>query len=94
MKVRRMRKKGTESVTSLDSSSWVSEGEGFGYPPKRFTDPNYPYICEEEEQKEYHPHDKNDDNAPLTTITAPREEEPTPNKINFELGSYCKGAIC
>ena len=34
MKVRRMSKEGTESVTSLDSGTWIPEGEGFGYPAK------------------------------------------------------------
>ena len=63
MKVRRMRKGATELGTSSDSSSWVSKGEGFGYLPKRFTDPNYPQTNREEGQKEDDPHDEINDNA-------------------------------
>ena len=85
MKVRKMRKKGTESVTSSDSSTWVPEGDGFGYPPKRFTNPNYPQTSKEEEgQKEEHPHDDIDGNTiPDNYVSAnesmPREEAPIPN---------------
>ena len=58
--VRKMRRiEGTESVTSSDSGTWVPEGEGFRYPSKRFTDPDYQQTSKEEGQKEDHPHDKN-----------------------------------
>ena len=63
MKVRKMRKEGTELGTSSDSGTWVPEGEGFGNPPKRFTNPSYPQTSEEEGQKEEHPHDENGGNA-------------------------------
>ena len=62
VKVRKMRRDSMELVTSSDSSTWVPEGEGFGYPPKRFTNPSYQHTNEEEGQKE-HPHDENDGDA-------------------------------
>ena len=83
-----------ELVTSSDSSTWVPEGDGFGYPPKRFKDPNYPHTNEEEEQKEEHPHDKNGGDATAEDSDSangsmPREEAPIPNKMKFKLGPYC-----
>ena len=88
MKVRRIRKEGTELGTPLDSSTWIPEGEGFGYPPKRFNNPNYPHTSEEEEQKEDHPCKENDGNATpddydSTNRSMLREEAPIHNKIKF-----------
>ena len=83
-----------ELVTSPDSSTWVSEGEGLGYPPKRFTDPNYHHTSEESEQKGECPHDENDGDVTTEDSNSAnglmlREEALIPNKIKFELGAYC-----
>ena len=55
LSIRKVKKEGTELGTSSDPGTWVSEGEGFGYPPKVFTDSSYPKTSEEEGVKEAHP---------------------------------------
>ena len=52
LKIRKARRETTESVSSSDSGTWIPEGEGFGYPPKQFTDYDYPQTSDEEENKE------------------------------------------
>ena len=97
MKTRKTRRDAMESITSSDAGTLVPEGEGFGYPPKCFTDPNYPYISddeEEKEQKEECPHDENDRGAAAEDSNSAhrsmlREEALVPNKIKFEMGPYC-----
>ena len=54
LRCRKVKKEGTESGTSSDSGTWVPAGEGFGYPPKIFTDPNYPQTSDREEVTEAH----------------------------------------
>ena len=41
LKLRKVKKEVTESGSSSDLLTWIHEVEGFGYPPKIFTDPNY-----------------------------------------------------
>ena len=81
---------------SSDSSTWVPEGEGFGYPHKCFTDPEYPCTSndEEAERKKEQPHDENDGDATTEDSDSahrsmPKEEAPVPNRIKFKLGLYC-----
>ena len=88
VKVREIRRDTMELITSSDFGTWVPEGEGFGYPPKRFTDPKYPHTSDEEEQKEECPHDENDGDAATGDSDSAnrsmlREEAPIPNKIKF-----------
>ena len=93
LKIRKVKKEGTESGSSSDSGTWIPKGEGFGYPPKIFTDPNYPQTSEGEEVTEAHLHNEADNNInpndyDSANESMPRKEAPIPNKIKFYLGPY------
>ena len=93
LKLRKVKKEGMESRSSLDSGTWIPEGEGFGFPSKIFTDPNYSQNSDEEEVMETHPNDETNNNIGpgdygSMNESMPREEAPIPNKIKFDLGPY------
>ena len=92
LKLRKVKKEGMQSGSSLETGTWILKGEGFGYPPKIFTDPNYPQDSEGEEMMEAHPHDEADNNVTpkdydSANQSMPRKKVPIPNKIKFN--PYC-----
>ena len=110
LKVRRMKKDGTELGTFSDSGTWVLE-EGLGYLLKVFTDPNYPQTSEEEGVKEAHPHNKTDNNAtpddynsvneamsreeaPICTISCPRLKLNSPSSYLRRWWTHPKKTPC
>ena len=92
LKLRKVKKEGKESGSSSDSGTWIPKGEGFGYPSKIFTDPNYPKTSEEEVM-ETCSHDETNNNITPNDFDSvsklmPMEENPIPNNIKFDLGPY------
>ena len=92
LRFRKLRKEGTDSGSSSDSGTWVNMGEGFGYLPDIFTDPNYPQTNAggEGEEPEVHsdtqPQNNDCDSA---HELMPEKEVPTLEKLNINEGLYC-----
>ena len=52
LKIIKVRREAMESITSSSSGTWISEGEGFGYLPMCFVDPEYPRTRKGEEEQQ------------------------------------------
>ena len=67
-------------------------GEGFGYPPGIFTDPNYPRTSEEKGEEEpevnFNTHTHNDRSDSAYKLM-PEDEAPTIEKLKINENPYC-----
>ena len=48
LRLRKVKKEGTDLGFSSDSGTWFNVGEGFVYPPTALTSTNYPHISDKE----------------------------------------------